>query len=78
MPPAQFTLDNLAAKLLRRPDLAIELAKTVIDSNTNTDSSLLIERMSEAVLYQYKHRPVASIVATGTAVPPQRFTQSEV
>ena len=28
--------------------------------------------VSEAVLYQYKHRPVASIVATGTAVPASR------
>lgn len=75
---AQYAVEVLAPKIVKRPDLAVELGKKVIDMNSGGEHQLLLERVSEAVLYQTKHRPQASIVATGTAVPPQKFTQHEV
>ncbi|KAK3249796.1 hypothetical protein CYMTET_40793 [Cymbomonas tetramitiformis] len=71
---------ELAGKMLKRPAIALELAKKVIDFGSGTsDGNLLLERISEGVLYQVKHRPMPSIVGTGTAVPEEfKYTQHEV
>ena len=42
------------------------------------DGALLLERVSEAALYEAKRRARAILLGVGTAAPDERYTQSEV
>ena len=70
---------KLAGAMTGGGGLARQLAKQVIDhAGGGIDGTLLLERVSEAALYEAKRKPRAMLLGVGTAAPDEQYSQSQV
>jgi enoyl-CoA hydratase/carnithine racemase len=69
---------DLALKTKSPHSNALAAAKLVLDGGHSTNSSLLLERFAEGMLYEAKLKRQAQIVGFGTALPPHKYTQLEI